>query len=265
MICIDIISMHINVKPAALGERPFEVSKVQRQRPLRGGRVWGMAVATLRGMAPPRLIRPFRIVRTVASVTFILVVGVAGVARAQTAPTPRRMAYRPNQPVPAGYHIERRTRYGSRSAASPSSVRPTSRRPRPPTSTRATAPPLRRPRSRPAVRDPQEDGAAVRRRRPEHLRRLRRARHRVLHRRCRHPGHRPRDGVEGLRGTGGPDARRGAKSDAATRTNRRYRLWCLAHRKILTVVRLVDVRRSTALDTPPKHGHAQGIGRSGHS
>ena len=47
--------MHINVKPAALGERPFEVSKVQRQRPLRGGRVWGMAVATLRGMAPPRL------------------------------------------------------------------------------------------------------------------------------------------------------------------------------------------------------------------
>ena len=104
--------MHINVKPAALGERPFEVSKVQRQRPLRGGRVWGMAVATLRGMAPPRLIRPFRIVRTVASVTFILVVGVAGVARAQTAPTPRRMAYRPDQPVPAGYHIERRTRYG---------------------------------------------------------------------------------------------------------------------------------------------------------
>ena len=51
-------------------------------------------------------------VRTVASGVFIVVVGLAGVARAQTTPTPRRMAYHPDQPVPAGYHVERRTRYG---------------------------------------------------------------------------------------------------------------------------------------------------------
>jgi len=48
-----------------------------------------------------------RIARIVAST---LIVCVAGVARAQTAP--RQMAYHPDQPIPAGYHVEGRTRTG---------------------------------------------------------------------------------------------------------------------------------------------------------
>ena len=55
---------------------------------------------------------PERIVRIIAGVTFVLVVCAAGAARAQTAPGPRKMAYDPDRPIPAGYHVENRTRYG---------------------------------------------------------------------------------------------------------------------------------------------------------
>jgi hypothetical protein len=48
----------------------------------------------------------------VATVTFVLVAGATGAARAQTAPGPKRMAYDPDRPVPAGYHVEHRTRDG---------------------------------------------------------------------------------------------------------------------------------------------------------
>ena len=45
----------------------------------------------------------------VAGVTFVLVVCAAGGARADSQ---RRLAYDPEQPIPAGYHLEHRTRYG---------------------------------------------------------------------------------------------------------------------------------------------------------
>jgi hypothetical protein len=66
-------------------------------------------------MAPPRPILAARIVRSVARVAFVaftLVAGVGGIARAETAPAPTQMAYHADQPVPDGYHVERRTRYG---------------------------------------------------------------------------------------------------------------------------------------------------------
>jgi hypothetical protein len=60
-------------------------------------------------MAPPRPTAPDRIRRIIGGVTLVLVVCAAGGARADT---PRQLAYDPKQPVPAGYHVEHRTRYG---------------------------------------------------------------------------------------------------------------------------------------------------------
>ena len=60
-------------------------------------------------MAPPRPTASQRIGRIVAGVTFVLVVCAGGAARADT---PRRLVYDPEQPIPAGYHVEHRTRYG---------------------------------------------------------------------------------------------------------------------------------------------------------
>ena len=60
-------------------------------------------------MAPPRPTAPERIGRIVAGVTLVLVVCAGGRARADT---PRRLRYDPEQPIPAGYHVEHRTRYG---------------------------------------------------------------------------------------------------------------------------------------------------------
>jgi len=57
-------------------------------------------------MSPPRPTAPARIV---AAVTSLLVVCASGGARADM---PRQLAYDPEQPVPAGYHVEHRTRYG---------------------------------------------------------------------------------------------------------------------------------------------------------
>jgi hypothetical protein len=57
-------------------------------------------------MTPPRPTAPERIV---AGVTFVLVVCTGGGARADT---PRQLAYDPEQPIPAGHHVEHRTRYG---------------------------------------------------------------------------------------------------------------------------------------------------------
>jgi len=57
-------------------------------------------------MASPR---PTALARIVAGVTLVLVVCAGGAARADT---PRRLAYDPEQPIPAGYHVEHRTRYG---------------------------------------------------------------------------------------------------------------------------------------------------------
>jgi hypothetical protein len=60
-------------------------------------------------MAQPRLAALERIGRIVAGVTFVLVVCAPSGARADA---PRQLAYDPDQPIPAGYHIEHRTRYG---------------------------------------------------------------------------------------------------------------------------------------------------------
>jgi hypothetical protein len=65
-------------------------------------------------MPPRRLVRPQRTARIVAALTLASVAGAAGVARAQSAPLqlPRQMVHERGQPVPAGYHVEHRTRYG---------------------------------------------------------------------------------------------------------------------------------------------------------
>jgi hypothetical protein len=60
-------------------------------------------------MAPPKPTAPKRIGRIVAGVTCVLVVCAGGRARADT---PRQLAYDAQQPIPAGYHVEHRTRYG---------------------------------------------------------------------------------------------------------------------------------------------------------
>ena len=60
-------------------------------------------------MAPPRPTAPDRIRRIIGGVTLVLVVCAAGGARADS---PRKLAYDPEQPIPAGYHVEHRTRYG---------------------------------------------------------------------------------------------------------------------------------------------------------
>ncbi len=59
------------------------------------------------------MIAGFDRMRIIAGVVLALVVGSTGLARAQTAePRRKMMAYHPDQPVPAGYHVEHRTRYG---------------------------------------------------------------------------------------------------------------------------------------------------------
>jgi hypothetical protein len=60
-------------------------------------------------MAPPRPTASERIRRIVAGVTFVVFVCAGGAARADT---PRRLRYDPELPIPAGYHVEHRTRYG---------------------------------------------------------------------------------------------------------------------------------------------------------
>ncbi len=59
-------------------------------------------------MAPPRPTAPERIRRMVAGVTLVLVACAVGAARADA---PRQLAYDREQPIPAGYHVEHRTRY----------------------------------------------------------------------------------------------------------------------------------------------------------
>jgi hypothetical protein len=62
-------------------------------------------------MAPRRPVGLERSRRGVASITLALVVCAAGAARAEPAGGPKQIAYQPEQPIPAGYHVQRRTRW----------------------------------------------------------------------------------------------------------------------------------------------------------
>jgi hypothetical protein len=55
-----------------------------------------------------------RITRIVTIVALVLVVCAGSAARAETiaAPTKKVLVYHADQPIPAGYHVERRTRWG---------------------------------------------------------------------------------------------------------------------------------------------------------
>jgi hypothetical protein len=57
--------------------------------------------------------RPAAGLRLASGLALILVLGSALGVRAETPPpAPRQMAYDPAQPLPTGYHVEHRTRYG---------------------------------------------------------------------------------------------------------------------------------------------------------
>ena len=50
--------------------------------------------------------------RTLLLIALVAASGWAGLARAETPVLPRTIVYKPGQPIPPGYHVERRTRYG---------------------------------------------------------------------------------------------------------------------------------------------------------
>jgi len=52
------------------------------------------------------------VIRRIVLTVVLVLVGATGVARAEGPVLPKQMVYQPGQPIPPGYHVEHRTRYG---------------------------------------------------------------------------------------------------------------------------------------------------------